>query len=520
MGIKNTREQSVSATSIVLASALGIFALALLGVSLGWEYTRDTPLLNYVGFVIWDHGFAPYRDIFETSMPGTLAFHSLVAGTGLASNTGFMLLAAVIVLGFSLLGALMILPLGRAGALVACPLLVCAILLQGPGWILKIDMVALLPISAAFTLAIWRRPRSIATRQVLIGALFGVAGTMKPHLMLGAPVAVLLAYLLEHWSGRWRDLPIGLMMKEIALSLAGFAVPMLLVVFWLVSSGAWPSFVFVLTEYLPLHLEKTDWQEFVTPAEKQRISRGAALRFGGYYPLAIAAALAAALGVFWRHRLGLRERAILIALCLLTVFYGLSPWVGGQFYVYYYFPFFFFSLLLIAAGITLIDAGPLPKPLKTVSILGVGGFLVVFGSQFYEDRLFRQTHSDQVVRMQEALTTWVPDGGRVQPIDWTSGVVHAMLREEILPATAYLYDYHFHHHVGGAINTGLRDSFIATLEADPPEVILQALEFPRVTGLNTSETFPARDAFVAEQYRQVAQEDGFIVYLRNDLAGP
>ena len=28
---------------------------------------------------------------------------------------------------------------------------------------------------------------------------------------------------------------------------------------------------FVLTEYLPLHLEKTDWQEFVSPEMKDRI---------------------------------------------------------------------------------------------------------------------------------------------------------------------------------------------------------------------------------------------------------
>ena len=70
-------------------------------------------------------------------MPGTLAFHSLVAGLGLDGNLAFMILANCMVLRDSLLGALAILPLGRAGALIAFPLLVTTMLIMGPGWILR-----------------------------------------------------------------------------------------------------------------------------------------------------------------------------------------------------------------------------------------------------------------------------------------------------------------------------------------------------------------------------------------------
>ena len=97
-------------------------------------------------------------------------------------------------------------------------------------------MVALLLISAALCLAIWQRPTSVGMRQFLIGGLFGIAGTMKPHLMLGAPIVVLAAYGIEHWIGQWRTLPRGRLMAQIGLRL-GFAVPVLMVVLWLYSSS-------------------------------------------------------------------------------------------------------------------------------------------------------------------------------------------------------------------------------------------------------------------------------------------
>ncbi len=69
--------------SLVAATVYGILGVALCAASFGWENSRDTPLLNYVGWLIWEQGYAPYRDVFETSMPGALAFYAGVAGLGL-----------------------------------------------------------------------------------------------------------------------------------------------------------------------------------------------------------------------------------------------------------------------------------------------------------------------------------------------------------------------------------------------------------------------------------------------------
>lgn len=514
------RFSEVSTASKVAAIGFAVLSLVLFYASLSWEYSRDTPLLNYVGWMIWEHGDAPYRDVFETSMPGTLGFHALVSGLGLTGNVAFILLAIVIVTGFAVLGALAILPFGPAGSLIAAPLIVCAMFTMGPGWILKIDMVALLPISATLCLAVWQRPHGILWRQFWIGLLFGVAGTMKPHLMLGAPVVVLAAYAIEHWTGRWRDLPLGALVAQIAISLVGFAVPMALVALWLVSSGAWGRFVFVLTDYLPLHLEKTDWQEFLAPDDKQRHNIAMTRRLGNNYPFVPLAGLAVLLGL-WRWRsLTPRQGILLGTLCLLAGFYGLAPGLGGQFYIYYYFPFFFFALLLIAVFVSLVE-GSLWRPgVKVSAVSGVMAALLVLGASYFSvDTVFRNDRLKTVSDLEQALVRWVPEGGRVQPIDWTSGAVHAMLRQDVLPATPYLYDYHFHHHVGSQINNDLRRTFMTALQNAPPEVFLELSEYPRVSGLNTSERFPARDAFLLERYRVVEQTADYTVYLRRDLPG-
>ena len=57
---------------------LGLLLAASIVLSLGWRPQHDTPLLHYVAFLIDRHGFVPYRDVFETSMPGTLMIHLFI----------------------------------------------------------------------------------------------------------------------------------------------------------------------------------------------------------------------------------------------------------------------------------------------------------------------------------------------------------------------------------------------------------------------------------------------------------
>ncbi len=51
----------------VIAAGLALLVALYLWLMLQWPMMREGHYLHYIGYLINDHHFAPYRDIFETS---------------------------------------------------------------------------------------------------------------------------------------------------------------------------------------------------------------------------------------------------------------------------------------------------------------------------------------------------------------------------------------------------------------------------------------------------------------------
>lgn len=84
-----TTPSAISRGQRVIVGALLIIFLAELALSLNWRMEHDTPLLHYVAFLIDQHDFVPYKDVFETSMPGTFLFHLAIGKTLGYGDTAF-----------------------------------------------------------------------------------------------------------------------------------------------------------------------------------------------------------------------------------------------------------------------------------------------------------------------------------------------------------------------------------------------------------------------------------------------
>src|SRR6188472_1044776 len=76
---------------ILLFAAQAALFLAVILASYRWEYEHDTPLLQYAGFLMSKFGMVPYRDFFETSMPGVFFFHGVIVRFLGAGDLAFML---------------------------------------------------------------------------------------------------------------------------------------------------------------------------------------------------------------------------------------------------------------------------------------------------------------------------------------------------------------------------------------------------------------------------------------------
>src|SRR3989442_14824597 len=85
----NSRLRSLLIAGLVACA--GMLFVYLLIRSRHWEYDHDTPLLQYCGFLMNRYGWMPYRDFFETSMPGTFLFHAGIVALFGTEDRAFIL---------------------------------------------------------------------------------------------------------------------------------------------------------------------------------------------------------------------------------------------------------------------------------------------------------------------------------------------------------------------------------------------------------------------------------------------
>ena len=79
---KRFKESPFPATLLILQyialALLVVLILLQIYISLDWRIEHDTPNLHYIAYLMDEYDFVPYRDIFETSMLGTFAFHFII----------------------------------------------------------------------------------------------------------------------------------------------------------------------------------------------------------------------------------------------------------------------------------------------------------------------------------------------------------------------------------------------------------------------------------------------------------
>jgi hypothetical protein len=105
---------------------------------------------------------------------------------------------------------------------------------------------------------------------------------------------------------------------------------------------------------------------------------------------------------------------------------------------------------------------------------------------------------------------------KVQSLDWIGGTTHAMLLSKAVVATPYVTDFQFYHHVSNPYIQKLRKHFLAGLKQEMPAFIIHMDAKPRVSGLDTSYSFPELESFIKRNYRKDYTGNGFEIFRRNN----
>lgn len=495
---------------VVVLSLLTLLACAKAVGSLGWTMMHDTPLMHYGAFLMERHGLFPYADFFVTDMPGTYLLHRLMVGAFGYGDLAFRWVDVVALGGVSVLTVATLRRFGGRVGWAAAVVFALLYLDLGRNQSLQRDYLGMIAVIVGIYLGSRTAARGL-WRYAAIGVCFGVAATIKPHLVVGWPVVVGGAWWAAHesWRGVW---------KPFAVSAAGAAAIGVAALGWVASHGALDDLWTMATQYIPLHTSISGLNEVLPDDERWLQLLERASRMGGYGAILLCAVLG--LGRVMRSS----DPAIVVrarVLAVLLVAYGVYPAIAGKFWPYHFIPFLYCASL--GAGLCLGrgdgDAsgrglGLIALVLAVTVQLSLPGYV----RETVED-LAEPDGGKRVERIEEVaawLREHLEEGDRVQPLDWArGGAVHAMLRAEARIATEFLYSYHFYHHVSHPFVQELRARFLQQMEQVQPRFVVDMRRIMhRVSGLDTVREFPALDGILRSRYRPVASGDRWVIYAR------
>lgn len=485
----------MSSTPISAASAA---ALAwLVWRSRDWALVHDAPLLHYVAWLL-DRGLVPYRDLLDMNWPGVYLLHWLLLRTGGAGDLAWRLFDLAWLAGAGLaLHALARPAAGRGGALAGALLFALYHLAGGPWRAGQRDflLAALLLAGAAGVARHGEAPRAPAPL-AWGGLALGAAATLKPQALLLAAALGVIAL---------RASPAGRRLAAGATLALAVAAPLGGVAGWLAARGGLAAFLDVAFGYvLPLY---------------SRVGRVGILESLGWHArgrtLLALLLLLAALGLARACRAGHSARGAVLA-C--GVAYGwLHYWLQGKGWEYHLYPLVAF---LCAAGAPAFGpARPRPGParawlrpavatlagLALVGVLGLKAADAVAPS-WVVAKLRR------VERLARDLGATAAPGQPVQVLDVTAGGVHAALRLGLPPATRFMYDFHFFHHVDHPRVRAMRAELLDGLRAGRAAlVVLMEEGWPRA-GYERIEAFPELAELLARDYRLAVDGEGYRIY--------
>jgi type III secretory pathway component EscS len=499
----------------VLALLLGIEMV----LSLQWRMAHDTPLLHYVAFLLDRHDFVLYRDVFETSMPGTFLLHLAIVKLFGYSEQAFRIVDISSLSLFLLLIWLLLQPLGRAAAWAAVILFGHIYLGFGPAMSLQRDYIGVLPIALALLFV--TRTSSVGSRgqSLVSGVLFGCGASIKPHLAVGLPLLLIYICIRDRAGKDNSSVLVACIFRNAAWATIGFVCCCALPFLWLWWNGGLGAFWEMFSSYLPLHIQLSGDHRILHGLEKIIYLVESYQHMGGLGALFIAGVLGLFLAMTEYE--DQRIRSVAALLFVLALIYSFYPVLSGQFFDYHWMPFACFGSL--CAALVLLPPtsdAPLFRRLFPLFVFLFSFFLIFSPDRNFISQLrglpMKPPVAGRVDEIASFLQPRLQPGDTVQPLDWTGGALHAMLLARAVTATPYIYDYHFYHHVDDPFIRMIRARFIARLREQPPKFVIHVLDEPRPLGPGTSTEFPELQRFLAEKYSIVRTGHGYEILQRNE----
>jgi hypothetical protein len=499
----------VAKAAIVLAALTGLAAAV---VSLRWQMAVDAPLLAYSALAIDQFGAVPYRDIFDFNAPGAYLANIAIGRIFGYSESGFRLADLACL---SLIMAATLTALRRHGWQVAWTAALSfgfIYLGYGPDMSLQREYLLLVPLSWAIALAL---ADSMTLRHAAaIGALLGVAVSIKPQSAIVWPA---FAFWLYREGGRRRH-QAGL----VTVMTTATVLPVAVALTWVWSAGGLDAFTDIASRYWPLYAELTSARPHAVVSGADlwayRLNRfviSRDLRHLILIPAIVGAWLAA------RSPADATTRSTALLLSMVAGALQLYPLAAGKYWGYHWLPSIYgASLLASLCFVRFAPAARVPRDLAaSMAVVMITAQAPGLQTLWKESRIaLADARVSTATQIAGELRLRLTAGDRIQPLDWTGGVVHALFLTKTRLATPFLYDFYFYHHVSSPYIQSLRGRFLRELAAARPAFIVSGDQQRRFEGAETTDQFSELSEWLSEHYRAVVTTDRFVIYARTDRA--
>ena len=508
-----------------IAFLTSVFVVELI-LSLEWRVKGDVVFLHYMAYLINEHDFLPYKDLFELNLPGTYLFHIVIGK--LFGYTDFVLRTVNMVwllILFSITWFIMK-PFGKITAYVSCILFGLIYLGFGPYMMLERDALALIPITLTVLLVTnFSKNRSQNLISFLIGVLFACAALIKPHFLIGLPVVWIfycISISLDKQPNKLAFLTHYCLKKSIIM-LLGLFITVTLPFLWLWNIGVLDKFLEILFTYIPLYTQ-------INLEQKEDIIQNLTIlyRFTHFEGLG-SLLIASAFGVYLisMHSNSNYQKRVSRLILTLAISYSAYVLIAKKIFFYHWIPYFYFASLGTAmllyssqhfAKMRYIRA--IPIFVFTISIMSLLHLPHSIFNQIQQQRVLtwepKITWADEVEdQIKEYMRKNMQPNDKIQPLIFNAGALEAMLDLNVTPATPYIIKLQFYHNISNPYIQYIRKDFIKRMTQEMPKFIIEE-HTHKLLEMDGHNKFPELKQFIKRHYVKDYIGNNFEIYKKID----
>ncbi|HQQ62172.1 MAG TPA: hypothetical protein PLF22_01225 [Pseudomonadales bacterium] len=496
---------------LLLCIALQAIALAI--GSFQWRLGNDVGFFYYASMLVNEHSYLPYRDIHDTSFPGTYLIYALITGLTGYSSTGFLCVNLLLATlnGFLLYRILR--PVHTHMGIAAGLIFVNYYFISDhSNWLQRDFFIACL---ATLSLAAATLLQHLRWRAMSVGLLMALACLVKPHAVLGAPLFTLLAACYQDKAFRWQTSRV---LQCISLALVSFLLVLAITALLMAQAGLLTPFWRMATEYLPLYQRMNGVHQIL---DYPHMLRNGFDWASNALLLALMPFSAASLSLAVDQVNRASTMKFYAVIFLIYASYVIYIGLGGKFWDYHQIPANVFYACILAALFIPVQCNTAWKATLRLVCFLVGMFFTLGYNMLavgIERMACLDFHSPVCTedlgteyRETETLVAFIRQhlraGERIEPLATSTGgpIFPALLQTGVLPVTPYLEGFPLYHDAGIPYIQSIRQDAMTRLVATPPRFMIRSSGFFGPSG-NGASRFMELENFRAAHYRLVGEE--------------